>query len=215
MTTDNLAFNSIQEYYIYPYICHIGVSYNHAIIGCVSSNKNTGVTLEQNSQFNNTKPGFKLNKFLVGGLLMLAAVVLLVITSLKGNAQYYLTIDELVSGKVESGTSVRVSGVVLGDTITYDPRTMNLTFTAAHIPGDNDEIEALGGLAAVLHAASVDADANQLVVVYTGIQPDLLTNEAQAIMTGKLGEDGIFYADELLLKCPSRYEEGVPSQAAP
>jgi len=42
-----------------------------------------------------------------------------------------------------------------------------------------------------------------------------LTNEAQAIMTGSLGEDGVFYADELLLKCPSRYEEGVPSQVVP
>ena len=146
---------------------------------------------------------------------MLAAVVLLVVTSLKGNAQYYLTIDELVSGKVSSGTSVRVSGVVLGDSIEYDPRTLNLTFTVAHIPGDNDEIEARGGLAEVLHAASLDTNANRLEVVYNGVQPDLLTNEAQAIMTGRLGEDGIFYADELLLKCPSRYEEGVPSQAAP
>jgi cytochrome c-type biogenesis protein CcmE len=28
-----------------------------------------------------------------------------------------------------------------------------------------------------------------------------------------MGEDGIFYADELLLKCPTRYEEAVPVQA--
>jgi cytochrome c-type biogenesis protein CcmE len=201
--------------YINPVICLFVVCYNHAITGCVSLIKYTGVTLEQNPQSNQAKPGFKLNKFLIGGLLMLAAVVLLVVTSLKGNAQYYLTIDELVSGKVNSGTSVRVSGVVLGDSITYDPRTMNLTFTVAHIPGDNDEIEALGGLAAVLHTASLDANANQLKVVYNGVQPDLLSNEAQAIMTGRMGEDGVFYADELLLKCPSRYEEGVPSQAAP
>jgi len=34
-------------------------------------------------------------------------------------------------------------------------------------------------------------------------------------MTGALGEDGVFYAEELLLKCPSRYEDGVPSQVAP
>jgi cytochrome c-type biogenesis protein CcmE len=173
------------------------------------------VILEQNPQSVKPKRGIKFNKFLIGGILMFAAVVLLVITSLKGNAQYYLTIDELVSGKVNSGTSVRVSGVVLGDTITYDPRTMNLAFTVAHIPGDNDEIEARGGLAAVLHTAVLDPSANRLQVVYIGVQPDLLTNEAQAIMTGKLGEDGVFSADELLLKCPSRYEEGVPSQVAP
>ena len=146
---------------------------------------------------------------------MLLAVVLLVITSLKGNAQYYLTIDELVSGKITGNGSVRISGVVLGDTIEYDPRTLNLTFTVANIPGDNDEIEALGGLATVLHEASIDPTANRLKVSYNGVMPDLLTNEAQAIMTGKLGEDGVFYSDELLLKCPSRYEEGVPSQVAP
>jgi cytochrome c-type biogenesis protein CcmE len=33
-------------------------------------------------------------------------------------------------------------------------------------------------------------------------------------MTGHLGDDGIFYADELFLKCPSRYEEAIPEQAA-
>jgi cytochrome c-type biogenesis protein CcmE len=27
-----------------------------------------------------------------------------------------------------------------------------------------------------------------------------------------LGEDGVFYADELLLKCPTKYEEVVPEQ---
>jgi cytochrome c-type biogenesis protein CcmE len=171
--------------------------------------------LDQQHQTTTPKQGLKLNKFLIGGILMLAAVVILVITSLKGNAQYYLTVDELVSGKVNQGSSVRVSGVVLGDSIEYDPRTLNLSFTVAHIPGDNDEIEALGGLANVLHEASMDPDANRLDVVYNGVQPDLLTNEAQAIMTGSLGEDGVFYADELLLKCPSRYEEGVPSQVVP
>ena len=31
--------------------------------------------------------------------------------------------------------------------------------------------------------------------------------------TGALGEDGVFYATEILLKCPSRYQESVPDQA--
>jgi len=171
--------------------------------------------LEENIQKERSPRRFKPNKFLIGGVLMLAAVALLVVTSLKGNAQYYLTVDELASGKAKAGNNVRVSGVVLGDTIEYDSRTLNLTFTVAHIPGDNDEIEALGGLANVLHEASIDPDANRIQVSYNGVKPDLLTNEAQAIMTGALGEDGVFYAEELLLKCPSRYEDGVPSQVAP
>jgi cytochrome c-type biogenesis protein CcmE len=44
--------------------------------------------------------------------------------------------------------------------------------------------------------------------------PDLLRHEAQAIVTGRVGADGVFEADELLLKCPTRYEEEVPVQAA-
>jgi len=42
--------------------------------------------------------------------------------------------------------------------------------------------------------------------------PDLLQHEAQAILTGKLEEDGTFMATELLLKCPSRFEEKTPGQ---
>ena len=171
--------------------------------------------MEQNIPSAETPRRFHLNKIFIGGALLLAAVVLLVITSLKGNAQYYLTVDELAAGKAGPGANVRVSGVVLGDTIAYDPQTLDLTFTVAHIPGDNKEIETLGGLASVLHQAALDPKASRLLVVYNGVKPDLLTNEAQAIMTGSLGANGVFYAEELLLKCPSRYEEGVPEQAAP
>ena len=65
----------------------------------------------------------------------------------------------------------------------------------------------------VLHNAVMDTSLPRLDVVYNGVQPDLLKNEAQAIMTGRLGEDGKFYASELLLKCPTKYEEAVPEQS--
>ena len=82
----------------------------------------------------------------------------------------------------------------------------------ANVPGELDEIEAAGGLAEALHLAVSDPEASRLQVVYVGPKPDLLRHEAQAIVTGRLGEDGVFYADELLLKCPTRYEEEVPLQ---
>lgn len=160
----------------------------------------------------NEKRVFKVNKFVIGGGLLLIAVVVLVATSLKGNAQYYLTVDELLGSPQGQYTNVRVSGVVLGDTIQYDAQHQVLTFTVADIPGDNKEIESLGGLAKVLHDASVDPTASHLKVEYHDVKPDLLKNEAQAIMTGQLGEDGVFYAEELLLKCPSRYEDALPDQ---
>jgi cytochrome c-type biogenesis protein CcmE len=49
-------------------------------------------------------------------------------------------------------------------------------------------------------------------VVYHGPKPDLLRDEAQAIITGKLDAEGMFEAEELLLKCPTKYEEAVPGQ---
>ena len=161
------------------------------------------------------KSPFRINKLMIGGLILLAAVILLVVTSIKGNAQYYLTVDELVSGAGGRQDNVRISGVVIGDSIQYDPQTLTLSFTIAGIPGDNKEIEAAGGLAQVLHENALDPTATRLEVVYHGEQPDLLKNEAQAILTGSLGGDGIFYAQELLLKCPSRYEESLPEQTEP
>lgn len=153
-------------------------------------------------------------KFILGGLLILAAVVYLIASSTQANAQYFLTIDELTANPGKNlDRQLRVSGAVMGDTIQYDAQDLKLTFTVANVPGDNKEIEAQGGLAAVLHAAVIDPNRSHMQVVYVGPKPDLLRNEAQAIMTGKLGADGVFYADELLLKCPTKYEEAVPQQA--
>ncbi len=153
-------------------------------------------------------------KFIIGGVLILAAVVYLIISSTQANAQYFLTIDELKSrGASIYGQDVRISGAVIGDSIQYDPKTLTLSFTVANVPGDNSEIDKEGGLAAVLHAAVVNPNATRLKVVVVGQpKPDLLKDEAQAIMTGKLGQDGVFRASELLLKCPTKYQEAVPNQ---
>jgi cytochrome c-type biogenesis protein CcmE len=152
-------------------------------------------------------------KFIVGGLLIIAAIVYLIVSSTQANAQYFLTVEELrAKGESVAGRELRISGAVVGDSIQYDPQTLTLSFTVANVPGDNKEIEAQGGLAAVLHAAVIDQNRARLEVVYTGVKPDLLRNEAQAIMTGRMGSDGKFHAEELLLKCPTKYEEAVPSQ---
>lgn len=153
-------------------------------------------------------------KFIVGGLLIVAAIIYLIFSSTQANAQFFYTIEEVNAKSAEIvNKNVRVSGAVIGDSIVYDAQNLELRFTVAHVPGDNKEIEAQGGLAAVLHAAVTDPTRQRLQVFYQGVMPDLLRDEAQAIMTGHLGEDGIFYIDELLLKCPTKYEEAVPEQA--
>jgi cytochrome c-type biogenesis protein CcmE len=156
----------------------------------------------------------RINKFVIGGILILVAVVFLIWTSTAASAEYFLTIDELnAKGASVVDKNLRVSGAVVGDSIQYDAQSLTLSFDVAHVPADNLAIETEGGLAEVLHQAVLDPSRSRMKVVYVGPKPDLLRNEAQAIVTGHLGADGVFYAEELLLKCPTRYEEAVPEQA--
>ena len=169
---------------------------------------NSTALLRQNTS------GFGRNKFLIGGLVILAAVLYLIITSVGAGAQFFYTVDELTArGSDAVGEPVRIAGAVLGDTIRYDAETLTLTFTIVHMPADTQLINDDGGLAAALDAAVADGSRNRLDVVYVGVKPDLLKNAAEAILTGKLGEDGVFHANELLLRCPTRYEEALPGQA--
>ncbi len=147
-------------------------------------------------------------KFLVGGVLLLGAVAYLIISGTLTGAQYFLTVDELVNDIEYTGQTVRISGAVVGESIQYDESNLIIDFVVANIPTETDD------LALTLHQAVTDPTATRLAVhIENEVKPDLLENEAQAILTGTLGEDGVFYATELLLKCPSRYEESAPGQA--
>jgi cytochrome c-type biogenesis protein CcmE len=154
-------------------------------------------------------------KFIFGGLFILVAVVYLIFSSSRANAEYFMTVDELhAKSDTMVGRDLRISGAVIGSTIQFNPDTHDLTFEIANVPGDNATIDAQGGLAKVLHEAVVDPARGRVSVNYNGPKPDLMRDEAQAIITGHLGQDGVFYADELLLKCPTKYEEAVPSQVS-
>lgn len=154
-------------------------------------------------------------KFVIGGLVIVAGILYLIVSSLNANAQYFLTVDEVVAksqaGELE-GRNIRVSGAVLGDTIDYDIDSLELSFSIAHVPADNQLLAEEGGLARALHNAVTDQDRSRLKVYYSGPIPDLLQDEAQAILTGELLPSGEFQADEILLKCPTKYEGAVPEQ---
>jgi len=156
----------------------------------------------------------KINKFVIGGMLILGAVVFLIWSATASTSEYFLTIDELnAKGSSIVDKNLRVSGAVIGDTIQYDAESLTLTFEVAHVSGDNAQLETEGGLAEALHQAVLDPSRSRMTVVYVGPMPDLLRHEAQAIVTGHIDAEGIFHADELLLKCPTKYEEAVPEQA--
>ncbi|MCZ7574406.1 MAG: cytochrome c maturation protein CcmE [Ardenticatenaceae bacterium] len=126
-------------------------------------------------------------KFLVGGILILIALAYLIATAVSSSAQYYLTVAEFWDkAPTLNGRGVRVSGQVVGTSIRVDPAAQQtVSFQIV-----DDEA----------------APDRPLTVVYEGPRPDLLREEASAVVEGWLGEDRIFHADNVLLKCPSRYE---------
>jgi cytochrome c-type biogenesis protein CcmE len=151
--------------------------------------------------------------YLLAGIAVVGGVVFLLLTATAKEAQFFVTVSELNAlSRSERAKPLVVSGAVDGDTIRYDPSIPRLEFTIVDIPGDMNEVEKEGGLALVLEHAVNDPTAQRLSVVYQGLKPDLLKNDVQAILSGNLGEDGRFYADDLLLKCPSRYAEDIPEQ---
>ena len=154
-------------------------------------------------------------KFVIGGVVIVAAIIYLIVSSLSANVQYFLTVEEILNKQSAgelTGRNVRASGAVLGDSIQYNMDTLELSFTIVHVPGDNLLLEQEGGLARALHNAVMDPSRPRLDVIYYGPVPDLLQDEAQAIITGEVLASGVFEADEILLKCPTKYEGSVPDQ---
>jgi cytochrome c-type biogenesis protein CcmE len=55
-------------------------------------------------------------KFIVGGILILAAVAYLIFSSTKASAEYFMTVEEVQSQTASlTGKNLRVSGAVIGD----------------------------------------------------------------------------------------------------
>ena len=99
------------------------------------------------------------------------------------SATYYFTVAELIEqGNSIHGENVRVNGQV--------------------IPGSVEQ-EALGGM---LKFTMADADGEEsLPVVYQGVVPDAFRVDNEVVAEGHLDPDGIFQADIILVKCPSKY----------
>ncbi len=57
-------------------------------------------------------------KFLIGGLLIVAAIIYLTVTAFQQSAQYFYPVDEIMSkGSEVVGKNLRASGAVVGSTI--------------------------------------------------------------------------------------------------
>jgi cytochrome c-type biogenesis protein CcmE len=124
-------------------------------------------------------------KFIIGGFLLIAVVIALIVQATMSTGAYYMTVDEVrngASGLV--GERVRVSGAVVAGSEDWNPQEITLRF-----------------------AISDEKSSQQLPIVFFGPRPDNFQRAASAIVEGEMLPDGTFKAETLLLKCPSRYEE--------
>lgn len=136
-------------------------------------------------------------KFVIGGVLLIAAIAFLVINAMSGNTQLYKTVDEFYAQQSQLvGRDLRIAGIVVGDSIQFteiDAQNSRLEFDVV------DDINNPGQ--------------RLRIVALNEPKPDLLQHEAHALIEGQADETGTFYVNQggLMLKCPTRYEELDPA----
>jgi cytochrome c-type biogenesis protein CcmE len=136
-------------------------------------------------------------KYVVGGVLIVAALAFLIVNAMSGNTQLYKTVGEFYAEQSRLvGRDLRVSGYVLGDSIEF------IQIDATHSRLEFDIVDDVRNPGQRLRIVAVNEP-----------MPDLLQHEAQALVEGQADENGVFHANAggLFLKCPTRYEEASPT----
>lgn len=112
------------------------------------------------------------------GIAVVAALFAVGYTMFTRSVVYYHTPSEVLK---MPGEHVRMSGQVVDGTISSDAGAGTVGF-------------------------SVSDGSSTVAVVYEGPKPDTLRDEGEAVVEGEMGTDGVFHADTLFAKCPSKFE---------
>ncbi|MDP3939673.1 MAG: cytochrome c maturation protein CcmE [Deltaproteobacteria bacterium] len=148
-------------------------------------------------------------KLAVGMTVVVLALGFFIFTTFhdeKSNAfMYYYTVAEAVAEPLKiADKGVRIGGKVVPGTIRRNPQAHQIHFTIADDKSRDRRME---------------------VTYNSSIAPDTFKDESEVLVEGKVGPDGVFMADTLFAKCPSKYEAGgypdvggagpMPSPSAP
>ncbi len=135
-----------------------------------------------------------MNKRARNRLIGVTAIVLLIIVAIfasigsRGGTAYYKTVEEIATDAALANERVKVGGAVV--TGSWDRKSNPMTFT---IKGEDDTAD----------------EGPTVVVVYNGAVPATFGDGVTAIVTGTLSADGKIEADEMITKCPSKYESAT------
>ena len=117
---------------------------------------------------------------IVSGLLILGLIVALVLNAFQSNLVFFFSPTQVAAGEAPKGKSFRVGGMVKEGTIKREPDGVTLRFVMTDTEKD-------------------------MLVAYQGILPDLFKEGKGAVAQGKLNDDGVFVASEVLAKHDENY----------
>ena len=134
-------------------------------------------------------------KFVIGGLVILAAIAGLAGFAISQNSVYYYTVSELVAGGPRE--NVRVSGQLLTGSVEGGEVGQPLEF---------EIYDKQAGQETVTNAANYNGQT--LAVSFVGAVPDSFKDDpkTEVVIEGDFSPNGTFNADYMLAKCPSKYE---------
>ena len=126
-------------------------------------------------------------RFLILGAVIILALGYMIYAAFPGNALYFLTVSEFSQKTdVQDGRLVRVSGKLVDGSFDRPEKSI-----LTHFQLTDKDTDSTG---AILQAS------------YTGVLPDLFFNpHSEIILEGSIGADHVFQADNILVKCPSKY----------
>lgn len=114
-----------------------------------------------------------------------------------GTFQYYQTLHEFQSAG-EIGRPARVHGYVALGSIERNVEQRHVRFAVVNDPP---------------HAGG--AQSGSLSVLYaTLVTPDMFKDGAEVVVEGRLTDDAVFLADNVLAKCPSKFEAKATQPAS-
>lgn len=139
----------------------------------------------------------KQRKFLLAATLVIGLVGYLMVTGMRDSMVFFLTPAEVLARVATDPTihddGLRVGGRVVPGTVSYDARTLDLSFQIVDI-----ETELAGGESPATFPVS-----------FQGPLPETFEEGADVVISGRFTSAGVFQATEVLTKCGSRYEAGI------
>jgi cytochrome c-type biogenesis protein CcmE len=125
---------------------------------------------------------------LLGVTAIILIVVAAILFSTRSSAAAYETIAHVTKGGVKVGDRVKVGGTVV--TGSWNKQSNPMVFTI------REETDSSG-------------TGPTLKVIYTGAAPNTFGDGVVAVVTGTLDKGGVVQANEMITKCPSKYESAV------